>query len=79
MAEAHKLDLVNAKLHDTMFPLTRQVQIASDAVKGGGARLAGVELPSFPDTETSFAGLQERVAKTIAFLRTLKAGTNRRQ
>jgi hypothetical protein len=51
-----------------MFPLTRQVQIACDMLKGAAARLAGAEVPSWADTETTFAELQARVDKTIAFL-----------
>lgn len=72
-AEAKKIDpavLVNARLYPDMFPLVKQVQIASDVSKGV-ARLAGVEVPSFPDTETTFAQLQERIAKTITFVKTL--------
>ncbi len=74
-AEARKIDpsvLVNARLAPDMHPLSRQVQIASDGVKGGAARLAQVEVPSFPDTETTFAELQARIDKTIAFLETIK-------
>ena len=74
-AEARKIDpsvFVNARLAPDMHPLSRQIQIATDAVKGGAARLAGVEIPSFPDTETTFAELHERIAKTIAFLETFK-------
>ncbi len=70
-AEAKKIDpsvLVNARLAPDMHPLSRQIQIASDSVKGAGARLAGVEVPSFPDTETTFPELKARIAKTIAFL-----------
>lgn len=59
------------RLYPNMFPLTRQVQIACDVVKGGGARLAGVEIPSFPDNEQTFAELHARVEKTISFLSTL--------
>lgn len=62
----------SARLAPDMFPLTRQVQIAADIVKGCGARLAGVEIPSFADTETSFEELEARIRKTIAFLETLK-------
>ena len=64
--------LVNARLFPDMFPLARQVQIATDMAKGCGARLAGVELPSYADTETTFPELQERISRTIAFLRSLK-------
>ena len=56
-----------------MFPLWRQVTIACDHAKGASARLAGVEMPSFPDTETTLAELQERIAKTIAFIATIPA------
>ena len=66
-------ELVGAKLADDMFPLARQVQIASDAAKGAGARLAGVEIPSFEDSEATFEQLQARVAKTISFLKSLDA------
>jgi len=55
-----------------MYPLSRQIQIAADIVKGGAARLAGVEVPSFPDTEKTFSELQARIAKTIDFLKTFK-------
>jgi len=64
--------LTDARLAPDMFPLTRQIQSASDAAKGGAARLAGVPAPSFPDTETTFPELEERIAKTIAFLETIK-------
>ena len=70
-AEAKKIDpsvFVNSRLAPDMFPLARQIQIATDAVKGCAARLAGVDIPSFPDTEASFPELQERIAKTVAFL-----------
>lgn len=74
-AEAKKIDpsvLVNARLAPDMFPLARQIQSASDSAKGAAARLGGVENPSFPDTETSFAELQERIAKTVAFLKSVE-------
>lgn len=73
-AAAKKIDesvLVNARLAPDMFPLSKQIQIISDITKGGMARLAGVEVPSFPDTETSFADLQARIEKTVTFLKTL--------
>lgn len=66
-------ELLEARLAPDMHPLTRQVQIASDAVKGGIARLAGVEMPSFPDTETSFAELKARIAKTVTFIEAVPA------
>jgi uncharacterized protein len=61
-----------ARLAPDMAPLTRQVQMASDAAKGGAARLAGVAPPSMPDTETTWADLKARIAKTIAFVESIK-------
>ena len=63
--------LVEARLAPDMHKLSRQVQIASDTVKNAAARLAGLEVPSFPDTESSFDELQERINKTIAFVETV--------
>ena len=75
-AEARKIEpsvFVNARLAPDMFALAGQVQIATDPVKGAGARLAGIDVPSYEDTETTFPELQARLDKTIAFLKTLKA------
>jgi len=75
-AEAKKIDpavLVSGRLFPDMFPLVRQVQIASDNVKGGAARLAGVEPPPYEDNEKTFAELVARVKKTVAYLQTLTA------
>jgi hypothetical protein len=71
-AEAKKIDpvvFITARLAPDMFALARQVQIASDAAKGCVARLAGVDVPSYPDTESTFPELAARVAKTIAFVK----------
>jgi len=64
--------LAEARLAPDMYPLARQVQMASDAAKGGAARLAGAEPPSFPDTETTFPELRDRIAKTIAFVESIR-------
>jgi hypothetical protein len=64
--------LVGSRLAADMFPLAKQVQIACDQVKNGMARLAGVEPPKFDDNESTFAELQERIAKTIAFAKSIK-------
>ncbi len=63
--------LLQARLFPNMFPLTRQVQIAADFAKGAPARLAGVEVPAYPDSETSFAELAARIDRTREFLKTL--------
>lgn len=70
-AESRKIDpsvLVNARLFPDMFPLAKQIQIATDQAKGCAARLANVDIPKFDDTETTIADLLTRIAKTIAFL-----------
>jgi hypothetical protein len=72
--EAKKLEpstLTAFRLYPDMLPLTKQVQIASDMAKGGGARLAGAEVPKYEDNETSFDELIGRLEKTIEFLRRL--------
>jgi hypothetical protein len=56
-----------------MFPLTKQVQIACDTVKGAAARLGGVEAPKHDDTETTLEQLRERIEKTLAFVDTVPA------
>lgn len=73
-AEVKKIDpaiLISARLAPDMFALARQVQIATDTAKGCGARLANIEIPIFSDTETTFAELHDRIAKTIHFLQSL--------
>ena len=79
-AQAHaaskKIDeavLLNARLFPDMFPLVKQVQIAGDHAKGAVARLAGLELPKYEDTEQSFEQIRARVAKTIAFVESIDA------
>ncbi len=75
-AEAEKTDpvtLTEARLAADMFPFTRQIQIATDGAKGCAARLAGLEIPSYPDEEKTFPELKARIAKTIAFLESVGA------
>ena len=70
--EAKSLDpavLLNCRLFPDMFPLVRQVQIATDIAKGCVARLSGMEPPSWEDTETSFEELKARLEKAIAYLK----------
>jgi uncharacterized protein len=76
-AEAKKIDpavFINARLAPDMYPLSRQIQIATDMAKGCAARLAGIEIPSYADTESTFPELQARIAKTVAFLQSVSAG-----
>jgi uncharacterized protein len=64
--------LLNARLFPDMYPLIRQVYIATDMSKGAAARLAGLEVPKYDDTETTFAELQARITKTLAFINAVK-------
>jgi len=75
-AAAKKIDgsvLLNSRLAPDMFPLTRQVQIASDMTKGAAARLSGTEIPKYDDNETTIAELKARIAKTLAFVNSIDA------
>ena len=74
-AEAKKVEpsvLLNTRLSPDMFPLVRQVRAATDHAVSSCGRLAGVELPSFANTEASIPELKERIAKAVDFLRGLK-------
>jgi hypothetical protein len=75
-ATARKIDpvvLLQSRLYPDMFALLRQVQVACDFAKSVSARIAGVDVPSFEDKEESFADLQARIAKTLAFIDSLTA------
>jgi len=75
-AEAKGIDpaeLLNARLAPDMFPFVRQVTMASDHAKGMVARLSGRDIPKFDDTESTFEELKERIAKTLAFVKSVPA------
>jgi hypothetical protein len=63
---------INDRLAPDMLPLKNQIYIATDISKFFAVRLGGLEAPKFPDTENSFAELQDRIQKTIAFFQTVK-------
>jgi len=74
--EAKKVDpkvLPGTRLIADMLPLSAQIQIACDTAKGAAARLAGVEVPKHEDTEATIPELKARVAKTLEFIKTIKA------
>jgi hypothetical protein len=66
--------LLQSRLYPDMFPLIRQVQIASDIARRGVARLAGDEAPAIEDNETSFGELIGRLERTVAYLDSVAAG-----
>jgi hypothetical protein len=63
-------DFMNACLAPNMYPLVKQVQVATDNAKGATARLSGGEAPVFEDNETTIDQLFARIDKTIAYLQT---------
>lgn len=72
---AKKIDpsvMLASRLFPDMFALTRQVQIATDVAKGAACRLAGKDLVSFEDKETSFADIYDRIDRTLALLAATK-------
>jgi uncharacterized protein len=66
--------LLGWRLAPDMFTLARQVQIATDHAKGCCARLAGVEVPKYPDDEATFADLRARIARTVDFVQGFEVG-----
>ena len=75
-ASQRKIDpaaLIQARLYPDMLPLGRHVQIACSHAVRGAARLSGAEPASVEDKETSFDDLKARVAKTLAFLKSVDA------
>lgn len=64
-------ELIKACLIEEMRPLSSQIQMTSDIAKNAMARLTGVDAPVMPDTEASFAELQERCAKTISYIKSI--------
>ena len=72
--EGDPATLVEARLVEDMKPLTAQYQFASDSAKNAIARLIGIDPPAMPDTETTFAELQQRCDKTVAFIEGVDPG-----
>lgn len=66
----HEHELIQASLAPDMFNFTRQIQLISDSAKGYTARLAGKEIISMPDTESSIAELKQRILKTKELVKT---------
>ncbi len=60
--------MTNMRLAPDMFAFSRQIQIAGDMAKGCAARLGGIEIPKYEDTEQTFDELKARIAKTITFI-----------
>jgi hypothetical protein len=72
--EGRKIDpavLVGYRLAPDMLPLSAQIQIMTDQAKGAAARLAGIDIPSYADTEKTIPELKARIAKTAAFVKSV--------
>lgn len=75
-AEAKKFDSVNylgLRLAPDMLPFTRQIQITTDGAKGCVARLAGLEVPKWDDTEATLAELRARLQKALDYVQSVPA------
>lgn len=70
-AERSEADLMEARLAPDMRPLPAQFQMASDTAKNAVGRLSGIDAPSMPDNEASFAELKDRCDRTIAFIESI--------
>lgn len=74
-AEGKKVEpdaLLTARLYPNMFTFTKQVQLATDFAKGSVSRLAGADIPKYADEEKTFPELKARIAKTLAYIKTIK-------
>ena len=74
-AQARKIDesvLLTSRLFPDMFPLVRQVQMATDAARSGAGRLAGADFPSYEDKEVTFQELTQRIRNTLSYLESLQ-------
>lgn len=72
--DARRIDvavLMGARLALDMYPFAKQVQIACDKARSVVARLARMEVPYYADDETTIAQLKVRIARTVAFIRSV--------
>jgi uncharacterized protein len=74
-AQARKIEeavLLHSRLFPDMFPLVRQVQLATDTARSGAGRLAGAEFPAYEDQEATFQDLVLRIRNSVAYLESLQ-------
>jgi hypothetical protein len=72
--DAHGIDVATLmawRLAPDMYPFSKQVQIACDKARSVVARLARMDVPYFEDDETTLAALKVRIARTVAFIRSV--------
>ncbi len=64
--------LLGARLYPDMLPLTRQIQLACDFAAKACARVTQSEVPVTADTEKTFDELQQRLTRTIDYVKSFK-------
>lgn len=63
--------LMSDRLIGDMYPFAKQVQIACDKARSVVARLAGMPVPHYEDNEQTLCALQQRIANSVAFIRSV--------
>jgi uncharacterized protein len=56
-------ELLQARLHATMYPAIKQIQIATDNAKAGMFRMTGGEPPRWEDVETTLPEIKARIQR----------------
>jgi hypothetical protein len=72
--KVNEADLLNMRLSPDMFNLARQIRAVTDHAVNCAGMLAGKEAPKLGTEETTLAQFKERIAKAIAFLKTISQG-----
>ena len=75
-AEARKFPADNyltLRLAPDMLPFGRQIHIACDLAKGCVARLSGVEVPKWEDTEATLEDFRTRIRRTLDYVQSYSA------
>jgi hypothetical protein len=66
-------ELIGTRLIADMHPLSAQVQRASDSAKFVPGRVGGIQPPAMEDNEQTFDQLNDRIVRTVAFLKSVPA------
>lgn len=60
--------ILASRLYPDMLPLLNQYQMASETPARAAARIAGLEMPDLPDTETTVDELLDRIERCNQFV-----------
>ena len=69
--KVNEADLLNMRMSPDMFNLARQIRAATDHAVNCAGMLSGKEAPKLGSEETTLAQFKDRIAKAIAFLKTV--------